>query len=68
MTGFRVTLWLFGLLFIATIYNAVTAYNAMGAMNVQERFEKIGLLEGDGISFPIPPRKPLMINELASND
>jgi hypothetical protein len=66
MTMFRMTLWLFGLLFIATIYNVVSAYTAMGSMDVQEKFEEIGLLE-DGKGLPYPPRKPLQISEMASN-
>lgn len=65
MTAFRMTLWLFGLLFIATIYNAVSAYSSMGDINVQDRFEEIGLLD-DGKGLPYPPRKPLQISELAA--
>lgn len=65
----KMTLWAFGLLFIATIWNVVTAYNAMGDVNVQTQFYKIGILEsGEKIAeFPLPAHKPLMIQEVASS-
>lgn len=65
MTAFRMTLWLCGLLFIATIYNVTSAYNAMGSVDVQSRFEEIGLLE-NGKGLPYPPRKPLQSSEFAA--
>ncbi|MFA5593439.1 MAG: hypothetical protein WC989_09030 [Micavibrio sp.] len=56
----KMTLWAFALLFIATIWNAVTAYSGMGDMNVQGRFQTIGLLEDERevAAFPLPPHKP----------
>lgn len=66
----RLMLWAFALLFIATIWNVITAYNGMAGMNVHGKFQQIGLLEG-GIAnaeFPLPPKKPLMLQELAANN
>ena len=56
---FKMTLWLLALMFVAMVYNGVSAYTAMGAMDVQGKFEQIGLIEyrnPDG--FIIPERKP----------
>lgn len=66
--AFKMTLWACGLLFIATVYNVVGAYDAMGGVDVQGKFEQVGLLhDGDGSAFPLPQRKPLNIQEVASN-
>ena len=66
--AFKLTLWVLALTFAATIYNVIGAYNAMGSMNVQDKFAQIGLLEnGNKERFIIPPRKPVPpANELAS--
>ena len=65
--AFKLTLWVLVLTFVATIYNVVEAYSAMGSMNVQDKFEQIGLLDHGQSSIPIPPRKPaLTANKLAS--
>lgn len=65
----KMTLWLFALLFVATIWNAATAYQAMGDVNVQTQFYKIGLLEGSNniAEFPLPARKPMMLEKVASS-
>jgi len=65
---FKITLWAFGLLFIATLWNVASAYTAMGEVNVQDRFQEIGLLSGGEkmAEFPLPPRKPLQNSEFAA--
>ena len=67
--AFKMTLWLLALMFTATIYNVVTAYNAMGSVDVQQRFETIGLIEySNPQGFIIPEHKPAPPEtELASN-
>lgn len=40
----KMTLWLCALMFVAMVYNGVSAYTAMGSANVQEKFQKIGLI------------------------
>lgn len=55
---FKITLWVLVLMFVSTIYNVVSAYTAMGAINVQDKFEQIGLLDDGKGEFPLPPRKP----------
>ncbi len=66
--AFKTALWVMALMFIATIYNVVGAYTAMGALNVQGKFQEIGLLDNSNKThFIIPPRKPeLPSNQLAS--
>ena len=66
---FKTTMWILCLTFVATIYNVVSAYNAMGAMNVQDKFERIGLLD-DEVSgkYPLPARKPTDLIELAYDE
>lgn len=67
--AFKMSLWACALLFIATLYNVIGAYAAMGSVDMQNRFQQVGLLEGgkeDG--YPLPQRKPLQIRELASNE
>lgn len=67
--AFRLTVWLLALTFVATIYNVVSAYGALGEMNVQSRFQEIGLLhDGRVYAHPLPPRKPLQVSELASTE
>lgn len=56
--AFKVTLWVLALMFVSTIYNVVSAYTAMGAVNVQDKFQKIGLLHDGKTEFPLPPKKP----------
>lgn len=63
--AFKMTLWLCALMFIATLYNAVSAYDAMGGVDVQHQFMKVGLLQGKA-DMPVPPRKPLEIEQLAA--
>lgn len=64
---FKMALWACALLFIATVYNAVSAYEAMGSVDVQENFMRVGILEDSREQFPLPQRKPLQIEQLASN-
>ena len=64
---FKMALWTCALLFFATVYNAVSAYEAMGSVDVQENFMRVGILEDNRHEFPLPVRKPLQIEELASN-
>lgn len=67
--AFKMTLWACALLFVATLYNVIGAYDAIGSVDVQSRFEEVGLLEGGSSeSHPLPQRKPLQIRELASNE
>jgi hypothetical protein len=57
--AFKMTLWLLALTFVAMVYNGVSAYSAMGSVDVQDRFEQIGLIEYSNKNrFVIPPRKP----------
>jgi hypothetical protein len=54
------TLWVLALMFVAMVYNGVSAYSAMGAMDVQGRFEQIGLIEySNPQGFIIPAHKPM---------
>jgi hypothetical protein len=63
----KMTLWISTLLFIAMMWNVISAYKAMGEVNVQNRFEQIGLLHtGAPQAFPLPPRKPLMTEQFAA--
>ncbi len=65
---FKMTLWACALLFIATVYNVVGAYDAIGGVDVHEKFEEVGLLEDTTPGqYPLPVRKPLQVHELASN-
>lgn len=66
--AFKMTLWLLALMFVATIYNVVGAYSAMGALNVQGKFQEIGLLDNGKIDgIPLPPHKPAQLSKIASN-
>ena len=57
--AFKMTLWVLALMFVAMVYNGVSAYSAMGSMNVQDRFEEIGLIEyRNPNGFIIPAHKP----------
>jgi hypothetical protein len=59
--AFRMTLWVLALMFVAMVYNGVSAYSAMGAMDVQGRFEQIGLIEYRNTGgFIIPAHKPMV--------
>lgn len=64
---FKMALWACALLFVATVYNAVSAFDAMGSVDVQQNFMRVGILENSGHEFPLPVRKPLQTEELASN-
>ncbi len=64
--AFKMALWVLCVMFAATLYNIVSAYSAMESSEVQNRFQQIGLLE-QASTIPIPPRKPVMVQELASN-
>ena len=65
---FKLTLWACALLFVATVYNVVGAYDALGGVDVQGKFEEVGLLEGTAQGqFPLPVHKPLMTQQLAAN-
>lgn len=68
--AFKMTLWVLVLMFAAMVYNGVGAYTAMGSVDVQERFEKIGLIEyRNPNGFILPARKPAPPEmELASID
>ena len=67
--AFKMTLWACALLFVATVYNVIGAYDAMGSVDVQSRFQQVGLLEGQSNGeYPLPLKKPLQIRELASNE
>jgi hypothetical protein len=68
MSGFNIFLWMSALLFVAAIYNAASAYTALGHMDVQMKFQEIGLLDDGKPDFLIPPRKPAFIGELASSE
>lgn len=57
--AFKMTLWVLALMFVAMVYNGVSAYTAMGAMDVQGKFEQIGLIEyRNPNGFIIPAHKP----------
>lgn len=57
--AFRMTMWVLALTFVAMVYNGFSAYSAMGAMDVQGRFEEIGLIAyRNPNGFIIPARKP----------
>jgi hypothetical protein len=57
--AFKMALWALALMFVAMVYNGVSAYSAMGAMDVQTRFEQIGLIEyRNPHGFIIPAHKP----------
>ncbi len=45
-------------MFMSTIYNVVAAYTGMGDVNIQGRFQEIGLLDDGKSEFPLPPKKP----------
>lgn len=64
---FKMALWVCALLFVATLYNAVSAYEAMGSVDLHENFMRVGILEDSRQEFPLPARKPLQIEELALN-
>ena len=58
--AFRMTLWALALMFVAMVYNGFSAYSAMGAMDVQGRFEQIGLIEyRNPNGYIVPARKPM---------
>lgn len=63
---FKMTLWLCALMFLATLYNAVSAYEAIGDVDVQDKFIQVGLIE-DQAHHSTPPKKPLQIERLAAN-
>ncbi len=69
---FKMTLWLLALMFVAMVYNGISAYTAMGAMDVQGKFEQIGLIEyRNPNGYIIPARKPgipVAEEQLASAD
>lgn len=61
---FKMTVWLLALVFVAMVYNGVSAYSAMGAIDVQTKFEKIGLIAyGNPNGYIIPVRKPVPPSE-----
>ena len=62
---FKMALWLCALMFLATLYNAVSAYEAIDDLDIQDRFMQVGLLEGKA-DYPLPARKPLQVEHLAS--
>jgi hypothetical protein len=64
---FKMALWACALLFFATVYNAASAYDALGSVDVHDSFMRVGILEDSREEFPIPVRKPLKIEELTSN-
>lgn len=64
---FKMALWACALLFFATVYNAVSAYEALGSVDIQDSFMRVGILEGSRQEFPLPVRKPLQTEEFASN-
>lgn len=58
--AFKMTMWILALMFAATIYNVVGAYAALDEVNVQERFETIGLIEySNPHGYIIPAHKPV---------
>jgi len=64
--AFKMALWVLCVMFAATMYNVVSAYSAMESSEVQTKFQQIGLLHSPS-SIPIPPRKPVLVQEFASN-
>lgn len=56
---FKVTIWVCVLMFISTVYNVVAAYTGMSDMNVQDKFQEIGLLHDGKSEYPLPPKKPV---------
>jgi hypothetical protein len=64
---FKMALWACALLFVATLYNAVSAYDALGSVDVHDSFMRVGILEDSREEFPMPVRKPAPTEELASN-
>lgn len=67
--GIKMTLWFCALMFTATIYNVVSAYSAMGDINVHDKFQEIGILySAEKEAFPLPVRKPLQVQQLAYKD
>lgn len=66
--AFKMTLWLLALVFVAMVYNGVSAYSALGSVDVQGRFEQIGLIAyRNPNGFIIPTHKPPAPERLASN-
>jgi hypothetical protein len=64
---FKMALWACGLLFIATLSNVIGAYDAMGNLDIQEKFEEVGLLADPRPDvYPLPIQKPLQTQELAA--
>lgn len=55
---FKITLWMFAIMFVSMMYNVVSAYSDMGEVNVQSKFQDIGLLNDGKSEFPLPPKKP----------
>lgn len=66
----KMALWLFALLFIATLWNVVTAYQALGEADVSARFVEMGILGGTraAAEFPLPVRKPSMMQDIALSE
>lgn len=40
----KMTLWLCALMFVAMVYNGISAYKAMGSADIQKNFQRIGLI------------------------
>jgi len=68
--AFKMTVWMLALVFVAMVYNGVSAYSALGSVDVQGKFEQIGLITyGNPHGFIIPAHKPAPpeVERLASN-
>lgn len=63
--NYKLNFTLLLLVFSIVTYNVCMAYQDMEDMNVQDKFQQIGLLETPK-NFFVPPRKPLQDNQFAS--
>lgn len=66
--NYRFNFALMMLVFSVVTYNACMAYQDIDSVNLQGKFEEIGLLNAPKVAF-VPPRKPAMPgNQMASLD
>lgn len=64
--GWKMTMWLLALMFVAMVYNGVSAYTAMGSSDVQGRFQQIGLIAEER-HFIMPAHKPLSPKDMLAS-
>jgi hypothetical protein len=54
------------LVFSVVTYNACMTYQDIDDVNIQSKFEEIGLLSAPKVAF-IPPRKPALPNSVVAS-